>query len=156
MVQECPHWQLLFPYTHHILICTYFYELINFIIVPTCCIRSVVVMNLSLLRKTIAKEYSDHHLFRVTIFSNRTREIWISDKYTLAYSVEARVVESQQPAVARQWPLNNNIVMVLSALLIAEHATMEYAMPSLSYNCTATEERYFLCGPCRSYINCWV
>jgi hypothetical protein len=38
---------------------------------------------------------------------------------------------------------------------IAAHATMEYSMPSLSNSCTATEERCFLCGPCRSYIMSW-
>jgi hypothetical protein len=62
----------------------------------------------------------------------------------VAYSLKARIGHSQQPAVIRQRPVNNG-GMVFSAhfMPMAEHATMEYVMTSLSNNCTATEERYF-------------
>jgi hypothetical protein len=44
---------------------------------------------------------------------------------------------------------------VLSAqpVPMAAHATMEYVIPSLSKNCTATEEQCFLRGPCRNVIS---
>jgi hypothetical protein len=73
----------------------------------------------------------------------------------VAYSLIARTVESQQPAVTRQRPVNNNKETVFSAqyVPIASHATMEYVMPSLNNNCTATEEQYFLRGPCRDVIS---
>jgi hypothetical protein len=66
-----------------------------------------------------------------------------SSKNTVAYSLKARTVESQQLAVTMQWPVNNNRGMVFSAqsMLMAVHITMEYIMPSLSNNCTAIEER---------------
>jgi hypothetical protein len=43
---------------------------------------------------------------------------------------------------------------VLSArsLAMSAHATMEYVMPPLSNNCTATEERCFLRSPCQDVI----
>jgi hypothetical protein len=54
-------------------------------------------------------------------------------------------VESQQPAVTRQWPVNNKRGIVFSAHLLpmAAKATMEYIMPSINNNYTATEERCF-------------
>jgi hypothetical protein len=63
----------------------------------------------------------------------------------MAYSLKARIVESQQPAVTRQWPLNNNRGMVISvqSVPMAANATMDYVMPSLSNSCT-TEEQCFL------------
>jgi hypothetical protein len=36
---------------------------------------------------------------------------------------------------------------------MAAGETMEYAMPPLSNNCTPTEERCFLSGPCRDVIS---
>jgi hypothetical protein len=69
----------------------------------------------------------------------------------VAYSLKSRIMESQQPAVTRQRPVNNNRGKVFSAQCVpmAAHATMEYAMPSLSNNCTATDEPCFLLGPFR-------
>jgi hypothetical protein len=63
-------------------------------------------------------------------------------EHIVAYSLKAKIVESEQPAVTRQRPVNNR-GMVFSALSVAmaAHATMEYVMPSLSNNCTATEEQ---------------
>jgi hypothetical protein len=49
-------------------------------------------------------------------------------KKKVAYSLRARIVESQQSAVTWQWPINNNRGMM------AVHATIEYIMPSLSNN----------------------
>jgi hypothetical protein len=67
----------------------------------------------------------------------------------VAYSPKARTVESQQPAVTRQWPINNNRgLFSAQSVLMAAHATMEYTMLSLSNSCTATEERYYLHGLC--------
>jgi ATP/ADP translocase len=68
----------------------------------------------------------------------------------VAYSLKARIVESQQLAIIRQRPINNNRGMVFSAqfVLMAGHATVEYIMPSLSSNCTVTEEWCFLHGLC--------
>jgi hypothetical protein len=64
-------------------------------------------------------------------------------------------VESQQPAVVRPWPINERrMVFSAQCMPIAAHATMEYVMPLLSKNCTETEERCFLCVPCRGYIKC--
>jgi hypothetical protein len=74
--------------------------------------------------------------------------------YNVAYSLKARIVESQQLAVTWQQPVNNNRGMVFSmqSMPMAAHATMKYVMPSLSNNCTATEEQCFLCGQCQGYI----
>jgi hypothetical protein len=44
------------------------------------------------------------------------------------------------------------VMFSAQSLSMAAHATMEYVMPLLSNICTATGERYFLCGPCRDYI----
>jgi hypothetical protein len=54
----------------------------------------------------------------------------------MAYSLIATIVESQQPAVIRQRPRNNNRGMVFSAQSMprAAHATVEYVMTSLSNN----------------------
>jgi hypothetical protein len=72
----------------------------------------------------------------------------------VAYSLKARIMESQQLAVIRQRPVNNRgMVFSARSVLMNAHAKMEYAMPSLSNNCIATEERCFLCGPCRDIIS---
>jgi hypothetical protein len=67
-----------------------------------------------------------------------------------AYSLKARIVESQQLAVTRQQPLNNNRGMVLSAQFVPmdSHTTVEYIIPILSNGCTATEMWCFLYGSC--------
>jgi hypothetical protein len=62
--------------------------------------------------------------------------------YIVAYSLKARILESQQPAVARQWPINRGMAFSVQSMLMAGHATVEYIMPSLSQNCTATEEAF--------------
>jgi hypothetical protein len=64
-------------------------------------------------------------------------------------------MESQQPAVTRQLPVNNNRGMVFSALSmpIAAHATVEHIVLPVSNNRNATEERCFLRGPCRDVIS---
>jgi hypothetical protein len=61
----------------------------------------------------------------------------------VVYSLKARIVESQQLAVTRQRPVNNNrgIVFCAQSVPMVAHATMEYIMPSRSNSCTATEER---------------
>jgi hypothetical protein len=63
--------------------------------------------------------------------------------HAVAYSLKARTVHSQQPAVTTQRPVNNNrrIVFYAQSVPMAAHATVEYVMPSLSNNYTATEER---------------
>jgi hypothetical protein len=60
----------------------------------------------------------------------------------VAYSLTARIVESQQPAVARQRPVNKNRRIIFSAQSVpmVAHAAMEYVMPQLSNNSTAREE----------------
>jgi hypothetical protein len=52
----------------------------------------------------------------------------------MAYWHKARIVESQQPAVTRQRPVNNNrgIVFYAQSVPMAVQATVEYIMPSLS------------------------
>jgi hypothetical protein len=72
----------------------------------------------------------------------------------VAYLLKARIVESQQPAITRQQSINNrSMVFSEQSVTMAAHATVEYIMPSLSNNCTATEEWCFLCSPCWSYTN---
>jgi hypothetical protein len=75
--------------------------------------------------------------------------------HIVTYSLKARTVESQQPAVTRQRLVNSNRGMMFSAQSVpmAAHATMGYVMPSLSNNCAATKERCFLRGPCRDVIS---
>jgi hypothetical protein len=67
----------------------------------------------------------------------------------VAYSLKARIVESQQRPVSK----NRGIVFSAGSVPMAEHATMENVMPPLSNNCTATEERRFLRGPCPDISN---
>jgi hypothetical protein len=73
----------------------------------------------------------------------------------VARSLKARIMESQQLAVTRQWPINNSRGMMFFAqsVLMAGHTTVEYIMPSLSNNCTATEEWCFLHGLCQDVIS---
>jgi hypothetical protein len=61
-------------------------------------------------------------------------------------------MESQQPAVTRQRPLNNRW-MVIAVRSVLEHATVEYVIPTLSKTCTATEEQCFLRGSRREVIS---
>jgi hypothetical protein len=58
-------------------------------------------------------------------------------------------VGSQQPAITRHRPVNNDRGMVFSAQSVpmAVHSTMEHVMPSLSNSYSAKEERCFLYGP---------
>jgi hypothetical protein len=67
----------------------------------------------------------------------------------VVYSLNARIGESQQLAITRQWPVNNNrgIVFSVQSVPMIAHTTVEYVMPSLSNNCIATEERHYLRGP---------
>jgi hypothetical protein len=69
--------------------------------------------------------------------------------HTVAYSLKARIVESQQPAVTRQRPINNNRRMIFSgqSVPMAGHETVECVIPSLGNNSTATVEQCFLRGP---------
>jgi hypothetical protein len=66
----------------------------------------------------------------------------------VAYLLKARIVESQQPAITRQRPENNNrgVVFFVQSVLMAVHTTVEYIMPLLSNNCTATDEQCFPCS----------
>jgi hypothetical protein len=75
--------------------------------------------------------------------------------HIVAYSLKARIVEPQRPAFTRQRSVNKNIGIVFSARSVPmlAHATMEYIIPSLSYNNTAIEEQCFLRGPCRDVIS---
>jgi hypothetical protein len=76
------------------------------------------------------------------------------DDNIVAYSLKARIAESQQPAVTWQRPVNNRgMAFSAQSVPMAEHATMECVMPSLSNNCTATEKRCFLSGPFRDVIS---
>jgi hypothetical protein len=70
----------------------------------------------------------------------------------VAYSLRARIAKSQ--GLTRQRPVNSDRGMVFPAQSVpmASQATMEYVMPSLSNNCTATEEQRFLCCPCPDCI----
>jgi hypothetical protein len=62
----------------------------------------------------------------------------------VANSLKARNVESQQPAITRQWPANNRgMVFSAQSVPMAAHAIMKYVIPSLSKNCTATEELFY-------------
>jgi hypothetical protein len=71
----------------------------------------------------------------------------------VAFSLNARIVESQQLAVTMQQPVNNRgMVFSAQSVLMAAHATVEYVMPLLSNKCTAREEQYLLCSPCLGYI----
>jgi hypothetical protein len=74
--------------------------------------------------------------------------------YTVAYSLKARTVKSQQPAVTRQQPVNNNKGMVFSpkSVYIVMHATKEYFLPLLSNNLNLTEEVCFLRGSYRDIL----
>jgi hypothetical protein len=58
-------------------------------------------------------------------------------------------------AVAKLLPVNSNRGKVFSvrSLPMAAQATMQYVVPPLSNNCTATDKRCFLCGPCRKVIS---
>jgi hypothetical protein len=72
----------------------------------------------------------------------------------VAYLLKAIIVESQQLAVTRQGPVNNNREMFSAQPVpAAVHATMEYIIPYLNNNCTATEEWCFLCGLCQDVIS---
>jgi hypothetical protein len=75
--------------------------------------------------------------------------------HILAYSLKARIMESEQPAFTRQRPVNNNRGMVFCARSVPmlEHVTVNYVMPPLSDNRTATEERCFLRGSCRDVVS---
>jgi hypothetical protein len=71
----------------------------------------------------------------------------------VAYSLKARTVETQQPAVTKHGSVNNNRGMMFPgrSVPMATHATMEYVMPLLSSNRTATEERRFMGSVQRCY-----
>jgi hypothetical protein len=57
----------------------------------------------------------------------------------VAYSPKTRTVESQQPTITRQRPVNNRgMVLSVQSVPTSAHATIEYIMPSLSNNCTST------------------
>jgi hypothetical protein len=75
--------------------------------------------------------------------------------YIVAYSLKARIVEPQQPAVTRQRNVNKNRGVVFSARCVpmSAQAAMEYVMSSLSSSCTAADERCFLRVPCRDFIS---
>jgi hypothetical protein len=61
----------------------------------------------------------------------------------VAYSLKARIVETKQPAVTRQRPVNKNRRMVFPVQPVptAADATMEYVMPSLSNRGTVISMR---------------
>jgi hypothetical protein len=62
----------------------------------------------------------------------------------VTHSLKARIVESQQLAIIRQQHINNRgITFFAKSMLMAAHVTMEYVLPFLSNNCTATEEWCF-------------
>jgi hypothetical protein len=67
----------------------------------------------------------------------KPRRRWEETKNIVAYSLKARIVESQQPAVTRQRPVKNNRRMVFSAhsVPMATRTTTEYVMPTLNNNC---------------------
>jgi hypothetical protein len=63
----------------------------------------------------------------------QTRRIAVN---IVAYSLKARIMESQQPAVTRQRPVNNNRGIVFSAqsVPLPAHETMEYIKQDLRCN----------------------
>jgi hypothetical protein len=73
----------------------------------------------------------------------------------VVYSLKARVMVSQQPAITRQQPVNNNREVAFSVwpMPMAVHATMEYVMPPLNNNHIATEKQRFIHGLCRDVIS---
>jgi hypothetical protein len=103
--------------------------------------------------------YRKKNAFRGTFLSLHalSKEFTVNHKLNInivAYSLKAKTVESQQPAVTKQRPVNNNRGMFLArSMPMATHATMECVVPPLSSNCTATEEWCFLCGPSRDVIS---
>jgi hypothetical protein len=68
--------------------------------------------------------------------------------YNVACSFIAKILESQKLTVTWQQPINNDRGIVFSgqSVQMVAHATIEYVMPSLSSNCTATEKQCFLRG----------
>jgi hypothetical protein len=62
------------------------------------------------------------------------------DGHIVAYSLETRIVESQQQAVTRHQPIQNNREIAFSehVMPMAAHASMEYIMLLIRYNCLAT------------------
>jgi hypothetical protein len=69
----------------------------------------------------------------------------------MAHSLKARIFKSQRQAVTWQRRVNYNRGMLFSAQSM--QMVVEYVMPSLSNNCTAIEERRFLCCPCREVMS---
>jgi hypothetical protein len=70
----------------------------------------------------------------------------------VTYSLKARTMESQQPAVTRKRPINNRgMVFSVQSVSMAALATIEYIMPSPSNNYTTKRERCFQCGPCQGH-----
>jgi hypothetical protein len=93
-------------------------------------------------------------MFRIS--ERKISEIGLSNKseHSVAHSLKARIVESQQLAVTMQRPLNNRgMVFSAQSVLMAAHAAIEYIIPLLSNNFTATEEQCFLCSPCQDVIS---
>jgi hypothetical protein len=86
---------------------------------------------------------------RIILESNQSEDL--GDRKVLWHMRSKQELWSQQPAFTRQRPVNNNRGMVFSAQFVpmVEHAAMEYVMPSLSNNCTTTEEWCFLGDACR-------
>jgi hypothetical protein len=67
-----------------------------------------------------------------------------NDVDIVACTLKARIMKPQQPAVTTQQPVNNSEIAISEqSVPMTVHATMEYAMPSLSNNCTATENGVF-------------
>jgi hypothetical protein len=72
----------------------------------------------------------------------------------VAYSLKARIVESQQPAFTRPWPVISNRGLIFSAhsVPIAVHAAVEYIVPSLSNShssCVCSHTDYMAVYPRR-------
>jgi hypothetical protein len=71
----------------------------------------------------------------------------------VAYSLKERTVESQQPAISRQRPINsrNGVFCVVRADGCARNNGI--VMPPLSNKCSATDELCFLRSPCQNVIS---
>jgi hypothetical protein len=75
-------------------------------------------------------------------------------KDIVAYTLKARIVKSQQPAMTRQRPVNKKRVLFSGqSVPIPALEPMKYVMQSVSKNTIETEKRGFLNGPCTYVIS---
>jgi hypothetical protein len=71
--------------------------------------------------------------------SGRSRCKW--EGHILVYSLKARIVVLEQPAVTMQRPVNRRMAFSVQFAPMAAYATIEYVIISLSNNFTPTGKR---------------